>query len=191
MIKKTPEVNLKRKKIFEMITKLACKMPENPIEVPEGLEGFGTIEINNFTCISCHKCKDLACEWDAIIQNTDLPLKDYLSYEKIDDLPINRRILLERLKTVFDEVDLSVSINVPVSIFNLGGMKISRRNCVSCQKCVEICPTESMVFKPYFHLAEVLDPTKIKPYPYKPTKEDLKKFEPEILTFFCHWCTYG
>ncbi|MFX0092608.1 MAG: hydrogenase iron-sulfur subunit, partial [Candidatus Hodarchaeota archaeon] len=79
----------------------------------------------------------------------------------------------------------------PTSIFNLGGMKISRRNCVHCQKCVEVCPTESMVSKPYFQLAEVLDPTKIKPYPYKPTKEDLKNFEPEILTFFCHWCTYG
>lgn len=194
MIKQSSEAipNVKREKIFEMITKLACKVPKEPIEVPEGLEGFGTIEHNLMTCVSCNKCKDLACEWNAITQNLELSLKDYLSYDQIETLPTNRKILFERLKKIANNSEPIKNVSIPEKIFFLGGMTISRANCVHCKKCEEICPTESMVSQPtYFYLAEALDTTRIQPYSYENTKEDLKNFEPEILTFFCHWCTYG
>ncbi|MFX0064767.1 MAG: hydrogenase iron-sulfur subunit, partial [Candidatus Hermodarchaeota archaeon] len=195
MIQETSETfqNIKREKIFDMITKLACKMPEGSIEVPEGLEGFGTIEHKLTTCIGCQKCKDVACEWDAINRNTVLPLNDYLAYENVDDLSINRKILIERLSNVLNisGKELSTPISVPENLFFLGGMNVSPAKCVNCKKCVDICPTESMSSHPYFNLADALDSSKIKPYPYNPTEQDLKNFQPDILTFFCHWCTYG
>ena len=46
----------KRDQLIEKLRNIAVKTPENDVEVPEKVEGFGTIEYSAQTCTACKKC---------------------------------------------------------------------------------------------------------------------------------------
>lgn len=48
-----------RKKMYQLIKKLAIKQPERPIELPKGALGFGDIKYNPLNCIACRKCEEV------------------------------------------------------------------------------------------------------------------------------------
>lgn len=69
-----------RKLLADFIEKLKVKEPTNPIKVPEGLLGFGTIEVDLVKCIFCEECYKI-CQFEAIEKEMvwDLPeiIKNY------------------------------------------------------------------------------------------------------------------
>lgn len=54
-----------RKLLGEFIEKLKVKEPAKPINVPEGLLGFGTIDLDPVKCIFCEECYKI-CQFEAI-----------------------------------------------------------------------------------------------------------------------------
>lgn len=66
-LKKLPsDSKLENRKILaDLINKLKVKEPQQPISVPEGLRGFGTIELNPAKCIFCEECYRV-CRFEAI-----------------------------------------------------------------------------------------------------------------------------
>ncbi len=61
-----PESKLENRKVLaDLIDKLKVKEPLQPIAVPEGLRGFGTIELNPAKCIFCEECYKI-CRFEAV-----------------------------------------------------------------------------------------------------------------------------
>ncbi len=54
-----------RRKLFQLIRKLAIKTPDQPIRIPRNALGFGNIKYNPLICIACRKCEE-RCPNDAL-----------------------------------------------------------------------------------------------------------------------------
>ena len=71
-----------KKAIFQLIKKLAIKIPNQSINLPENCLGLGNIEIISIKCIACKKCDD-RCPNNAIefknIWNFPEVMKEYLN----------------------------------------------------------------------------------------------------------------
>ncbi|HUX99467.1 MAG TPA: 4Fe-4S binding protein [Candidatus Deferrimicrobium sp.] len=63
--------------LAEFIKKLKRKEPENPIEIPKGLLGIGTINLNLSKCIACKECVRI-CEYEALSFKPEWNLKEIL-----------------------------------------------------------------------------------------------------------------
>lgn len=64
----------KRRLLYETLSKVAVKLPSQPIPVPEGLEEFSTMRPLIKKCVVCEKCSE-KCPEEAItiVREVDLP----------------------------------------------------------------------------------------------------------------------
>ncbi|MHA1650870.1 MAG: 4Fe-4S binding protein [Candidatus Helarchaeota archaeon] len=70
------DTNAKNRALLaEFIAKLKRKEPENPVPVPEGLLGIGTIGLKLSRCIACKECVRI-CEYEALSFKEEWNLKD-------------------------------------------------------------------------------------------------------------------
>jgi NAD-dependent dihydropyrimidine dehydrogenase PreA subunit len=57
VFKRKYEDGLKKNRILNLIKSLACKPPRSPISVPELVEGYGNLKIDEEKCIGCGNCE--------------------------------------------------------------------------------------------------------------------------------------
>jgi len=148
----------KRRELLTTLLKLAIKQPENPVPVPDDVQGFGMIvkqELKAGNCLACQKCVDV-CEDDAIRLNGVFDLASFiqLSEAQIKNAPMKKQALYHSLKNLALRDPVNI-IEVPDSMSSYGEITIIATNCIACQKCVEICPEQLLEQLNLFDLPEV------------------------------------
>lgn len=179
----------KRMKLLDEIRSIAVKTPENDIEVPEKVVGFGTIEYKAQTCSACKKCI-LACEPGALDMDPTLNMPDYVRAT----IPMegfrskNRETLvglLQNLKQDYDFGDVQ-AVAVPDGLTGYGSIAWSAQQCIACEKCIEACPENCLTLKKIYKLPEIVGEVEIPPP--KPADKD---WEPFIICFVCWECSHA
>lgn len=70
----TDERLTKRLQLYQILSKLAVKLPSKPIPIPEGLDGFYKMRHNPRACVFCEKCNDICLEKAVTgLKELDLP----------------------------------------------------------------------------------------------------------------------
>jgi coenzyme F420-reducing hydrogenase delta subunit/Fe-S-cluster-containing hydrogenase component 2 len=191
-IKKLEEEIHKRNRILDIIAFLASQFPENSVSISDDLEGWRTVANSSLLCVNCQKCKNEACPVEAITQDNRISIEAFtqVSSEKFEELPLNQRELAQIIQGLAKEKKAEGTIDIPANIDFLGRMEIDLAKCINCEKCVEICPMDSMIPQPYYDLPKAMENRRHLILPKEERKMD-DDFEPLLLAIFCQWCTYG
>ena len=135
----------KRRELLKTLMKLAVKRPKKPIEVPEGVQGFGMIvrkESRTGNCLACQKCVTI-CEDDAIHLTNVFDLASFLqlSPEQIENAPTKKKAFYQVLKKLALR-DPEGFVEIPEDMTSFGEIEVVATNCIACLKCVELCPEQ-------------------------------------------------
>ena len=68
----------KRERLIQKIRNIAVQTPTRILDVPEKVEGFGSVSYTPPSCSACKKCIEV-CEVDALELDASVRLPDYLS----------------------------------------------------------------------------------------------------------------
>lgn len=126
----------KRQFLLQLIKEIALKEPDQKVEVPEDLQGFGTIEIDESKCILCGACSRV-CEESAMILDKKIDLKRLLNISS--DSTAKNRIELSNLIKKLMKKEPEKEIIIPEDLKGMGTPVYDLVKCVACNKCVEIC----------------------------------------------------
>lgn len=148
-----PEHQDKREHLRKLLRKLIIIEPQNPIEVPELVDGFGTIEIDTVNCTSCGACVR-ACKSQALVFEREFDMET-LRKQANDDKFENRQILLELIEKLNPEAS-EPCFKVPVDLLGFGKLKLFLKNCIFCGDCVSVCSFEAISAKRFLDLKEFL-----------------------------------
>ncbi len=72
-----------RKLLAEFIDKLKVKEPTNPVPVPVGLQGIGTVKLRLSRCIACNECVRI-CQYEALKMKAEWNLKAILEELRVE-----------------------------------------------------------------------------------------------------------
>ena len=144
----------KRDFLIELIKEIAVKIPDEKIEVPEDLQGFGTIELEMDKCVSCGACTRV-CEDCAMLLEKKFDLKRLLALSD-DDTAINRVSLAKLIKNLMKK-EPEKEVEVPTELNGIGTPNYDLSKCVACKKCAEICKHDVLKLKLEWDLPQVLE----------------------------------
>ena len=104
------------------------------------LLGFGTIEWKHSRCLGCKSC-EIACPEDAIELKPVLRLPEIFSFteEEVSELPVNRALFYETVKTLAAAKPKD-NVIVPENSPGFGSVEVDLWLCVACRTCVRRCP---------------------------------------------------
>ena len=104
------------------------------------LLGFGTIEWKHSRCLGCKSC-EIACPEDAIELKPVLRLPEIFSFteEEVSELPVNRALFYETVKTLAATKPKD-NVIVPEDSPGFGSVEVDLWLCVACRTCVRRCP---------------------------------------------------
>ena len=143
----------KRDYLISLIKDIALKTPEKSVEVPEELQGFGTIEIVEDKCVFCNGCT-WVCEDEAMVLENKLDLNRLFKIPE-DSSAKNKVELAQILKSMMKKEPKN-EILVPFGLKAVGTPTYDLIKCVACKKCVEICKHEVLSLKLEWNLKEIL-----------------------------------
>ena len=144
----------KRDYLIALIKDIAVRKPENTIEVPEELQGFGTIEIEEEKCVFCNGCT-WVCEDEAMILENKLDLKRLFNIPE-DSTAKNKVEFAQLLKNLMKK-EPENEISVPIGLKAIGTPCYDLVKCVACKKCVEICKHDVLALKLEWNLIEIFN----------------------------------
>lgn len=176
----------KRERFIEKLKHIAIQTPTNDIEVPEKVEGFGTIEYKAQTCSACKKCIE-ACEPAALDFDLRLILPDYVEATIPEEgfRSKNRESLVTLLQTLKQDGEVQ-AISVPAGLSGYGMPDWAAEKCIACSKCIEACPEDCLTLKKVYKLPEIIG--EIEPLPALTPPKDWKPF---IVCFVCWECSHA
>lgn len=123
---------------------------------PRYLVGFGDIEWDFNKCVACASCQEICPEAAVKLTNDwDLPGIFEMTEQQIDDLPENRRLLINLIKKVA-VTKPKKSIKLPENTLGFGMVKYNPLMCIACRKCEEQCPNSALAFHEYWNFPEVM-----------------------------------
>ena len=145
--------------LLDAIRAIAVKTPENDVEVPNSLVGFGTIDYKAQTCSACKKCI-LACEPGALDMEDSLNMRDYLRVTVPQEgfRSKNRETLVTLLQTLKGDYDYGdvQAIAVPQGLPGYGSIMWSAEMCIACEKCIEACPEDCLTLQKMYKLPQIV-----------------------------------
>ncbi len=153
MVESTWDESTKRKFLLKLLKEIAVKEPENPIEVPEKLQGFGTIEQDINKCILCGACTRV-CQDDAMELEKKIDLDRLFKIPQ--DSTAKNRVELSNLIKKLMKKEPKNEISVPSELKGIGTPKYDLVKCVACKKCVDICEHEVLTLKLLWDLPQIL-----------------------------------
>ena len=176
----------KRERFIQKLRHIAIQTPTQDIEVPEKVEGFGTIEYKAQTCSACKKCIE-ACEPEALDFDLRLMLPDYLEATIPEEgfRSKNRETLVTLLQTLKQDGEVQ-AISVPVGLAGYGMPDWTAEKCIACSKCIEACPEDCLKLKNVYKLPEIIG--EVEPPPALTPPPDWKPF---IVCFVCWECSHA
>ena len=139
--------------IFNAIKKLAVVEFKEPIPVPKGVYGFGELEYDKRKCVVCLQCVE-ACPAQAFLHKREFDLSTVLNVNK--ETPPKLAIMYELIKELAVG-KLEGLVEVPEGLLGFGSVEFNRKKCISCSKCVDICPEKALTLKNIFDLSRVFE----------------------------------
>jgi F420-non-reducing hydrogenase iron-sulfur subunit len=175
----------KREKLIQKIRNIAVKTPTRVLEVPEKVEGFGTINYRPPSCSACKKCIE-ACEVEALELEALVRLPDYLNAVIPEEgfRSKNRESLVSLLQTLQQNGEVQ-TISVPTGLSGYGSISWSAQKCIACNKCVEACNEDCLTLEKTYDLVSVIG--EVEP----PAAVEIPKWEPFIICFVCWECSHA
>lgn len=140
-----------REILFDLIKKVAVKESKELISVPANIYGFGEIEYEKRKCTVCLQCVE-ACPSEAYLHKREFDLSSILNIN--EETP-------EKIALIYKFIqELAISklegiVEVPNGLLGFGSVEFDRKKCISCAKCVGLCPTKALTFKNKFDLTRV------------------------------------
>jgi F420-non-reducing hydrogenase iron-sulfur subunit len=175
----------KRERLIQKIRNIAVKTPTRVLDVPEKVEGFGTIVYGPPSCSACKKCIE-ACEVEALDLEEIVRLPDYLNAVIPEEgfRSKNRESLISLLQTLKQNGDVQ-AISVPSGLPGYGSISWSAQRCIACNKCVEACKEDCLTLEKTYDLVSVIG--KVEP----PPEVEIVDWEPFIICFVCWECSHA
>ncbi|UCH04827.1 MAG: hydrogenase iron-sulfur subunit [Candidatus Thorarchaeota archaeon] len=175
----------KREAFIEKLREIAVSTPTEIIEVPDKVEGFGTVVYESQTCSACKKCMDV-CEVDALDIQLTLNLPEYLAATIPEDgfRSKNREALVFLLQHLKQNGEVQ-AISVPTGLPGYGSISWVQDKCIACNKCVEICPENCLTLEKQYDLQAVIGEV------VSPPVVEVKEWEPFIICFVCWECSHA
>ncbi|MHA1263965.1 MAG: 4Fe-4S binding protein [Candidatus Helarchaeota archaeon] len=123
---------------------------------PQYLVGFGTIEWDMNKCLSCASCQYICPEMAVTLVNEwDLPNIFTLEDEQLNNLPENRKLLIQLIKTLAIKKPTK-SIKLPENTLGFGRIYYNPLTCIACRKCEERCPSDALKFEEKWNFPEIM-----------------------------------
>jgi coenzyme F420-reducing hydrogenase delta subunit/ferredoxin len=143
LTEKSEEIT-KREFLYLIVKNLARKKPEKPVQVPEGLQEFGTVKCDFSKCIGCKRCEE-TCPEKAIefAREFDLPTILRTVTQTNGGKVTKRRLLYETLARIAVKQP-SKPIPIPEGMEEFCKMHYVPKKCVVCDKCSNICPEKAI-----------------------------------------------
>ena len=150
---KKHEKDDKRDILRQILTKLIIREPKDLIEVPELVQGFGTIILDSDKCISCGACTRV-CKSKALIYDLTFNMK-ILRKQAEDPRFKKRRILLDLIKKLNDKIS-TANFKVPEGLLGFGKIQLVQKNCIFGKECIPVCPYDALSAKKIWNVKEFL-----------------------------------
>ncbi len=175
----------KREDFIKKLRSIAVKTPTGILEVPQKVEGFGTIAYKPSTCSACKKCIEV-CEVDALDLEMTLNLPEYLQAQIPEDgfRSKNRQSLISLLHELKQNGNVQ-AISVPMGLPGYGSITWQIDRCIACNKCVEICPEDCLSLEKVYNLPAVIGDIE----PLAPVS--IPDWEPFVICFVCWECSHA
>ncbi|MGY5874156.1 MAG: hydrogenase iron-sulfur subunit [Candidatus Thorarchaeota archaeon] len=175
----------KRERLIQKIRNIAVQNPVRILDVPEKVEGFGSISYNPASCSACVKCIEV-CEVDALELEDSVQLPGYLDAVIPEGgfRSKNRESLISLLQTLKQDGEVQ-AISVPVGLYGYGSIAWSAQKCIACNKCVEICQEDCLELEKKYDLVSVIGEVEA------PEPVSIPDWEPFIICFVCWECSHS
>ncbi len=175
----------KRERLIQKIRNIAVQTPTQILEVPEKVEGFGSISYLPPSCSSCKKCIE-ACEVEALDLEPTVRLPDYLDAVIPEEgfRSKNRESLVSLLQSLNQNGETQI-ISVPSGLPGYGSITWFAQRCIACNKCVEACPEDCLTLEKTYDLVSVIGEVEA------PPKVEIPDWEPFIICFVCWECSHA
>lgn len=123
---------------------------------PEYLVGFGDIEWDINKCLACASCQEI-CPESAVnlVNEWDLPATFEMSEEDLENLPENRRKLIQLIKNLAVKKP-DKSIKLPENTLGFGKVDYNPLICIACRKCEDRCPNSALTFHEYWNFPAIM-----------------------------------
>lgn len=142
----------KRRYLLSLIRKLAVTSP-GIIEVPEELQGFGTVVYDNTKCVVCGSCTRM-CEDEAIFFDKTFDLNTLKNLPK--DSNAKNRLLLAEFINKLKMKEPEKPVAVPEGIVGIGTIDLKLSRCIACRECVRVCEYDALSMKEEWNLEAIL-----------------------------------
>lgn len=175
----------KRERLIQKIQNIAVKTPTQILEVPEKVEGFGSISYRPPSCSACMKCIE-ACEVEALELEPLVRLPEYLNVVIPEEgfRSKNRESLISLLQSLKQNGETQ-TISVPTGLPGYGSISWSSQKCIACNKCVEACKEDCLSLEKTYDLVSVIG--EVEP----PPVIEVPDWEPFIICFVCWECSHS
>ncbi|MHA1732219.1 MAG: 4Fe-4S dicluster domain-containing protein [Promethearchaeota archaeon] len=154
MIESSWKGEVKRHYLLSLIRDVAVKVPENPVEVPEELQGFGTVVRDMSKCVSCGACSRV-CEEDAMVFAKEFDISRVLGLP--EDSKAKNMVEIGKLIRSLMKKEPEKNVPVPQVLKGFGTPTYNIENCVACKKCVEICDFDVLSLELTWNLPEIFE----------------------------------
>jgi len=175
----------KRERLIQKIRNIAVQTPTHILEVPEKVEGFGSINYKPESCSACKKCIE-ACEVEALDIDLMVQLPAYLSAIIPEEgfRSKNRETLISLLQILKGEGDVQ-AIPVPSGLSGYGSVVWITEKCIACNKCVEACPEDCLDLEKKYDLPTIIGNV------VTPPSISITEWEPFVICFVCWECSHA
>ncbi len=175
----------KRERLIQKLRNIAVQTPTAILEVPEKVEGFGSIKYRPEPCSVCKKCIE-ACEVEALDIDFTVQLPAYLDATIPEGgfRSKNRETLISLLQTLKGEGDVQ-AISVPTGLAGYGSVVWFTEKCIACNKCVEACPEDCLDLEKQYDLPTIIGDV------VTPPSISITEWEPFIICFVCWECSHA
>lgn len=123
---------------------------------PQYLVGFGDIEWDINKCLACASCQTICPESAINLVNIwDLPATFEMSKEELDNIPENRKKLIQLIKKLAVKKPTK-SIKLPKDTLGFGKIEYNPLICIACRKCETRCPNSALTFHEFWNFPQIM-----------------------------------
>ncbi len=137
------EIKLKNMELLGVFIKKLAKKKPDIVKIRTCFYNFGRVKYERDKCIACLNCyENCPTKAYSTVRIFDLKSIKEADYSK---LYWKRKIIYELILEIAQK-ELSGIVEVPEGLPGYGSVEHNEEKCISCKKCVDLCPTGALSF---------------------------------------------